>query len=95
MQVMKSIEPFLTQALEKVQQLKEAEQRRSRALDTVIDTFREDQGRQRRAADASEARGEGASFRQGEPVQIDSAPCSSAPAIHRTSGAIRRKGIVY
>ena len=79
---MKSIEPFLQQALAKVEQLKVAEATRSQALDTAIETFKADQVKQRKAADASELRNEGNSFRQGEPVQIDSAPCALALSAH-------------
>ena len=78
-QVMQSIKPFLAEALAKVDQLKLSEADRSKRLDTVIEGFREDQARQKKAADASEAaalRGDN-SHRQGEPVQIDSAPLSS------------------
>ena len=71
---MKSIEPFLHQALEKVEQLKAAEALRCKSLEAVIGDFKQQQAKQRQAADAVEAahRGEG-SIRQGEPVQFSSA----------------------
>lgn len=70
---MKSIEPFLHQALEKVEQLKAAEGVRCKNLEGVIGDFQQQQAKQKQAACASEAahRGEG-SIRHGEPVQFSS-----------------------
>ena len=76
-QVMKGVEPFLQQALEKVEKLKEAEVARSKALEATIDTHRGDQSRRRMHADASEAGGGPVVHSQrghGEPTQMTSAP---------------------
>ena len=77
---MRSIEPFLKQALEKVEQLKASESQRSRSLETIITDYKQQQARERQAAEASEAahRGDG-SLRQGQPVQFSSEPYLRAP----------------
>ena len=77
LQVMKGVEPFLQQALEKVHQLKEAEVSRSKALEATIDTHRGDLVRRRAAADSADASASHHSFptpRAGEPTQMTSAP---------------------
>lgn len=69
---MKGVEPFLQQALEKVEKLREAEQQRGKALEATIDTHRGDQHR-RRQADPSEVVSPQAQRGQGEPSQMTSA----------------------
>lgn len=70
---MKGVEPYLQEALQKVEQLKEQETARSKALEATIDTHRGDSARRRAAADAVEAErsSPAASVRgQGEPNQL-------------------------
>lgn len=70
---MKGVEPYLQEALQKVEQLKEQETARSKALEATIDTHRGDSARRRAAADAVEAErsSPAASARgQGEPNQL-------------------------
>ncbi|MCJ1423625.1 hypothetical protein MMC29_001509 [Sticta canariensis] len=69
---MKGVEPYLQEALQKVEQLKEAETARSKALEATIDTHRGDSARRKAAADAYEAGSPSNSARghHGEPNQL-------------------------
>ena len=70
---MKGIEPILHHAQEKIEQLKEAQQVRSRTLEATIETHR-DSARRRAAADAEASTSSHAGQRhQGEPMQITGA----------------------
>ena len=80
---MKGVEPYLQEALQKVEKLKEEEQARNKALEATIDMHRGDLARRRAAADASES-GHSGSLHQrgsGEPPQVTSTPAIS-PSMH-------------
>lgn len=67
-QVMRGIEPFLAQALEKIEQLKDQQAVRSRALEATIEGHRDDT--RRIAAEDADVSGSHVASRQGEPIQM-------------------------
>lgn len=76
-QVMRGIEPFLAQALEKIEQLKDQQAVRSRALEETIVLHRDDM-RKMAAEDADVSGSHVASGRQGEPIQLTGGVLSMA-----------------
>ncbi|KAK9788851.1 hypothetical protein WJX73_007548 [Symbiochloris irregularis] len=67
-EVMRGVEPFLAQALEKIEQLKDQQAVRSRTLEATIELHRD--GTRRMAAEDADVSGTHVTVRQGEPIQL-------------------------